>query len=91
MSETGPQLTLYSRHECHLCEEMDQALAALRGELCFTLQTIDVDSAPEYRARYGKLVPVLVDADGVSICHYRLDETALRGRIAAMRSRIAVR
>jgi hypothetical protein len=57
-------------------------LAPLRSELGFELASVDVDSEPVFRARYGKFVPVLVDPSGVSICHYRLDETALRARLA---------
>jgi hypothetical protein len=42
----------------------------------------DVDTDPGLEARYGELVPVLADAAGVEICHYRLDEAALRARLA---------
>jgi len=38
---------------------------------------VDVDSDPELEARWGELVPVLVDAHGEEICHYHLDEAAL--------------
>jgi hypothetical protein len=60
---------------------MLEALAALRAELQFTLETVDVDSEPVLRSRYGKFVPVLVDSGGVAICQYRLDEAALRTRL----------
>ena len=43
---------------------------------------IDVDADPELEARYGELVPLLADAAGVEICHYHLDEAALRARLA---------
>jgi hypothetical protein len=42
----------------------------------------DVDADPALQARYGALVPVLADAAGVEICHYHLDEAALRARLA---------
>jgi len=42
----------------------------------------DVDSDKALEARYGELVPVLTDAAGAEICHYRLDEPALQARLA---------
>lgn len=38
---------------------------------------IDVDADAALEARYGERVPVLTDAAGAEICHYRLDEAAL--------------
>jgi hypothetical protein len=45
-------------------------------------EEFDVDADAALGARYGELVPVLTDAAGVEICRYRLDETALRARLA---------
>jgi len=42
----------------------------------------DVDADPALEARYGERVPVLADAAGAEICHYHLDEAALRARLA---------
>ena len=38
----------------------------------------DVDADPALEERYGELVPVLTRPDGSEICHYRLDEQALK-------------
>ena len=54
---------------------------ALRA-LGVAFEEFDVDADPALEARYGELVPVLTDAAGVEICHYRLDEPALRARLA---------
>ena len=43
---------------------------------------IDVDADASLEVRYGERVPVLTDAAGVEICHYRLDEAALQARLA---------
>lgn len=53
---------------------MAQALRSLGVEF----EEIDVDSDPRLQDRYGKLVPVLTDSNGVEICHYRLDEVSLK-------------
>ena len=76
------RLLVYGRSYCHLCDEMVAALRALQGPLAFRLELLDVDSDPDLEARFGERVPVLVDSQGTEICHYRLDEGALRERLA---------
>ncbi len=77
-----PHFTLYSRSYCHLCDDMLQALRAFDVNNAFTIDVIDVDADPELVARYDELVPVLLasrdGASSVQICHYFLDEPALR-------------
>ena len=82
--ERSLRLTLYSRAYCHLCEDMQVALEAIRPELGFELDVIDVDRHPELEARYGELVPVLAHGD-IRICHYFLDRAALTAHLAAFR------
>jgi glutathione S-transferase len=67
------KVKLYSRANCHLCEEM---AAELRG-LGVDFDQIDVDSDPGLAARYGNLVPVLADATGAEICRFRLTDAAI--------------
>lgn len=74
------RLKLYSRTGCHLCEDMEEVLRALQGELGFRLDCIDVDSDPGLIEAYGTLVPVLKDGD-IEICHYFLDPQALRDHL----------
>lgn len=76
------QLTLYGRTYCHLCDDMATALEKLQESLGFAFRVEDVDADPALEARYGELVPVLVDAQGEEICHYFLDIAALRSRLA---------
>jgi hypothetical protein len=79
-----PRFTLYSRSYCHLCEDMLAALRAfMAGEgVAFSVDIIDIDASPDpsLLARYDELVPVLVgdDPGGPELCHYFLDEAALR-------------
>jgi len=68
----APRLTLYSRDECHLCEEMVAALRRLQESVPFELEIVDVDAAPGPAARFGADVPVLVH-DGVELCRHRMD------------------
>jgi hypothetical protein len=41
-------------------------------------EEIDVDADPALEERYGELVPVLTDAAGKELCHYRLDPAVLQ-------------
>jgi thioredoxin reductase (NADPH) len=74
-------LTLYARLYCHLCEDMLQALRGLQPALGFELEVIDIDAHPALASRYGHLVPVLNRGER-EICHYFLDENALRTCLA---------
>jgi thioredoxin reductase (NADPH) len=40
-------------------------------------EEIDVDRDPALEARFGELVPVLTDAQGNELCHYRLEPGVL--------------
>ena len=66
-------LRLYGRRYCHLCEDMARELRALG----VAFEEIDVDQDPALEERYGELVPVLADAAGNELCHYRLDPAIL--------------
>jgi hypothetical protein len=72
-----PELTLYYREGCHLCDDMLQALRGLQPCLGFELRVVDVDRDPGLQRRYDEWVPVLSHGER-EICHYRLDEAALR-------------
>ena len=50
-------LTMYIRTECHLCDEMYDALGPWRAKLGFVLQSIDIADEPGLIARLGEKVP----------------------------------
>jgi hypothetical protein len=77
----APRFTLYSRSYCHLCDDMLAALQAFmaRQGQAYTVDVVDVDADPALVSRFDELVPVLAgDPAGTEICHYFLDEAALR-------------
>ena len=78
------ELTLVSRSYCHLCLDMEQALAPLLAEAGATLTVLDVDADPELEARYDELVPVLLH-EGRELCHYHLDHAKVRECLAEIR------
>ena len=80
----APQFTLYSRSWCHLCDDMLAALRALApAGQPFAIAVLDVDADPALVARFDELVPVLFgDLDQPELCHYFLDEAAVRRHLA---------
>ena len=82
--------TLYSRSYCHLCDDMLAALQALQSpRRPFTVAVIDIDAAAAAGdavplQRFDELVPVLFgDLQAPELCHYFLDEVAVRNWLAA--------
>jgi len=72
-----PQVVLYTRQGCHLCEE---ALAILqRHSLSPTL--VDIDGVPELRERYNECVPV-VEINGKERFRGRVNEVLLMRLLA---------
>ncbi|MGH8801028.1 MAG: glutaredoxin family protein [Casimicrobiaceae bacterium] len=77
------RLTLVSRTDCHLCDELRAGVVRLAAGYDVALEEVDVDASPDLEARWGDRVPVLflgtVEA-GREICHHFLDE----GRLLAL-------
>ncbi len=76
MSETELVLSLYSRAECHLCEEMLDALKKWQNRFNFRVNVIDIDQNSSLTERFAARIPLLALAD-IEICEYFLDEAAL--------------
>lgn len=83
-----PQVTLYYRQGCHLCEDLTLQLAELQETEQFDIESIDVDSNGELRERYGSLVPV-IEGNGKELCRYYLDEVALRDYFRSQTSKVS--
>lgn len=54
------EVILYSRIDCHLCEQAKLELESLQEDIPHRLTVIDVDSDPKLRKLYGFNVPVIV-------------------------------
>lgn len=72
-----PSFLLLTREGCGLCEEFEIELRAHLGDRPFQLSHAEVDSRPEWRLRYGRSIPVLLDAAGSLICETRFDAGAV--------------
>ena len=81
-----PKLTLYSRKDCCLCEEMKAVVRDVAAKIQIEIDEIDVEGSPELREKFGDKVPVLF-IDGRKAFKYRVTERKLRRRLE---SRIAL-
>lgn len=80
----GIELTLLSRSYCHLCHDMELAVAPLLTEFGASLRVLDVDADPALEAKYDELVPVLLHGE-TELCHYFLDEAKTREYLVEIR------
>lgn len=78
------ELILMSRAWCHLCHDMENALAPLAAEFGAGVSVLDVDADPELERRYDELVPVLLHGDR-ELCRYFLDEAKVREYLSEIR------
>jgi glutaredoxin len=58
-TRSGPDVTLYSKPGCHLCEEAKSAIAPLLREFRATLREIDIEGDATLMERFGCEIPVI--------------------------------
>ena len=68
-----PEVIVYSRKHCHLCEVVKEKLARLQSHSSFQWHEIDIDTDPELQRLYNEEVPV-VFIGGRKAFKYTLDE-----------------
>jgi glutaredoxin len=75
------QVTLITRVGCHLCEEAEQLLRRLSGELGFAYREVDVDASAVLRDQFSDRVPVIM-IDGKEHGYWRVEEPRFRTALA---------
>jgi glutaredoxin len=83
--EAAPaQVVLYTAQNCSLCERARATLAAIRADVEFDLEEVDISGDPELEARYRELLPV-VEIDGEHAFTYFVHIDSFRRRVAQAR------
>lgn len=77
MTSTGPGLLLLTREDCPLCDEFLEELAHEFPRLATAVVIADVDSREDWRERFGRRIPVLLDAAERVWSEGRLDVPAV--------------
>jgi glutaredoxin len=78
-----PKLTLYSRKDCCLCDEMKAVVRAVAAKIPLELDEIDVDGSSDLKAKFNDEVPVLF-IDGRKAFKYRVTEKELKRRLTRL-------
>ena len=84
----SPRFLLLSRPGCHLCEEMVGLLESVLPAYDESFAVEDVDSRPDWRLRFGDVIPVLL-RDGRPVAKIRLDRERLQRIVEPTRVRRA--
>jgi glutaredoxin len=75
-----PKVTLYSAAGCHLCASARRVIDAVRTELGFELEDVDITGDPELERRYRERIPVVL-VGGDEAFTYFVHPDALRRRL----------
>lgn len=76
----SPQVIVYSRKGCHLCEIVKETLAKLERRGGFTWREVDVDTDDALRRQFTDEVPV-VFINGKKAFKYRMAEQDFLSRL----------
>jgi glutaredoxin len=79
------KVRLYVAEGCHLCERARSTVVAVRDELGFELEEVDIGGDADLEARYRELIPVL-EIDGKRAFTYFVPPDALRRKLAQSQS-----
>ncbi|CAN5346276.1 glutaredoxin family protein [soil metagenome] len=74
---TDARVTVYSRPGCHLCDQAEEAVAAVCAELGESYVVVMIDEDPALQARFTDEVPVTF-VDGAQHDFWRVDPARLR-------------
>jgi glutaredoxin len=58
-TSAGPEVTVYTRTGCHLCEEAKTAIAPLLREFHASIREIDIEGDSTLVERFGCDIPVI--------------------------------
>ena len=75
-----PEVILYTRKGCHLCDTAKEHLQRARRHADFDLHEIDIDREPRLRSLYNEEVPVIT-INGKKAFKYHVDEQSFLKRL----------
>ncbi|HKG04219.1 MAG TPA: glutaredoxin family protein [Conexibacter sp.] len=77
----APEIVLYGRPGCHLCDDARVVLERVRADLPFALVERDIERDDALFKAYLERIPV-VALDGEELFDFFVDEAELRRRLA---------
>jgi hypothetical protein len=79
---SGPQLTMYSRRRCGLCDEAREVILAQLQDSEFGFEEIFIDGNDDLEETYGLRVPVVL-VDGAEEFETQVDPDLLRRALSS--------
>ena len=73
-------LTIYSKPDCHLCDEMKQVIEKVRAKIPCELQIKNILDDPADFEKYKTQIPVLF-LNGSEIARYRISASRLEAAL----------
>jgi glutaredoxin len=67
------KVVIYSRVNCHLCEEAEKNVRKVMADIPFDLEVIHIDGDQELERLYGEEVPVTL-INGAKHDYFRVDK-----------------
>src|SRR5437870_10624485 len=80
-----PEVVLYTRSGCHLCDQAKEQLRVLQQQTAFDLREVDIDQDAALRQRYNDEVPVIF-IHGRKAFKYRIDPRQFLKRLEDRRA-----
>jgi glutaredoxin len=88
VAEAGAlEVTMYSRPECHLCEEAKELIRPLLEEYGARFREVNIDEDAELARRYGWEIPVIF-VGAQKAAKHRVDMRQFRRQLEEARARI---
>lgn len=73
-------IIIYTRPECHLCDEARKAIDQANCAAYYTLEVVNIENDPELLKRYSHDIPV-VTVNGVEAFRHRVDSAKFKEAI----------
>ena len=80
------KVVIYSKPECHLCDEAKAAMQAAGCEGEYTLEEVNIESDPDLRRLYRYDIPVIT-LDGVEAFRHRVSPEEFRDALQKLRGK----
>lgn len=81
-------LTIYTKPECGLCDEMKELLASLQKELNLTMREVDITTDTELEEKYSLDIPILFYGERC-LARHRAHEKTLSKKIRKLTEDLA--
>jgi len=78
------QVVIYSRANCHLCQEAEKSVREVRVKIPFELEVIYIDGDQELERLYGEEVPVTL-INGAKHDYFKVDKKRFNEAILRQR------